>query len=168
VDARLPAVPDTVAVGFLGLSPMVPSTPFPESAALAEAGLDGSLALLQAIGATGISGGLGGPSVKGYDGNGQIIVDFGAADTTFDKIAQVLGDATARPDLTVNTYGGLQMAGIPTTTSTWNVASMGDLYSRLVRRIAHCCLTSCGLSFSCCGLDGGAVVLELAGVILGG
>jgi hypothetical protein len=80
-DVNLATIPSNIEVGFLGLTPQLPGTPFPESVELGAKGAAASVELLHGMGVTGISGGIGPPQFRGYDDDG-VIMDFTRADAT--------------------------------------------------------------------------------------
>lgn len=102
-------VPPEIPYGFLGLSPMLPSTPFPEAAALDRTALAASLQRLRALGVTGLSGGLGGPRITGYTAAGTIAMDFSAADATMDAVHAVFGNTSGT---VLNSYFGMTLQGM--------------------------------------------------------
>ena len=146
---NLAHVPASLPVGFLGLAPQMPGTPFPESHDLYKKGFASAVRYLKTIGATGLSGGLGGPNLLSYDDAGNVVVDFAAADATMaalqDAWPLVTTATTSNSSLPNSTaagaaapgaspflvsYGGMSLGGIPTSTSTWNLASLGNVHKR--------------------------------------
>ena len=135
-DVKLEQIPPEIEVGFLGLTPMVPSTPFPESSEiLAQQGAAASIEFLHKMGVTGITGGLGGPSFKGYDNSGNAVVDFANADATMELVNQHWPAGKDHPML--NSYAGMSLGGVSHTTSTWNSASLADVHGKPYATALH-------------------------------
>eukprot|EP00041_Stephanoeca_diplocostata_P029927 m.893236 g.893236 ORF g.893236 m.893236 type:complete len:1699 (+) comp23658_c0_seq4:664-5760(+) len=132
-------IPANITYGFLGLSPMLPSTPFTEAGALDRAVLLASLRRLRALGVTGLSGGLGGPRITGYSTAGPIEMDFAAADTTMDAVHAVFGNTS---DKRLNSYFGMTLQGLSTSSATWSAASTGPAYGREYSTVLEDALTA--------------------------
>eukprot|EP00040_Diaphanoeca_grandis_P035597 m.224315 g.224315 ORF g.224315 m.224315 type:complete len:2544 (-) comp33425_c1_seq2:150-7781(-) len=120
---NLEPIPQDIQIGYLGTSPIVTGTTFAEFDGVEHAGFEAATLTLKDLGMTGISGGLGGPNVKGYDNTGNINIDFTAADVTMTVL-----DEHWHKDVPVNSYFGLSLAGVSTSSSTWNPASTADVF----------------------------------------
>lgn len=137
-DVVLENVPAEVEVGFLGLTPVVPSTPFPETSEILRLqGAAASVKLLHKLGVTGISGGLGGPIFRGYDSStGDAIVDFADADATMELVSQHW-PAEQQQHPMLNSYGDMFLRGISHTSTTWNPASLADVHGKPYATALH-------------------------------
>ena len=135
----LEVVPQSLPVGFLGSAPIISSTPFPESQVLAEVAFSAAVDSLHELGATGITGGLGGPLVRGYDSEtGDLVVEFDAADNSMAEFNRLWPQAAgSSSEQLLNTYGGLQVGGVPMLSSTWSAASGGDVFGKPYTEVLH-------------------------------
>ena len=61
----------------------------------------------------GLSGGLGGPLITGYNAADQIQVDFTSVDETMSAIADVFGDMDGA-EAVLNSYFGMTIRGLQT------------------------------------------------------
>lgn len=96
-----------IPVGYLGVAPLYPATPFAEIARKQRKDSQHSLELMQRYGMTAVSGGLGGPAYRGYNDDNQIRVNYDDADVSLMNLQPTF------KKFHVATYFGLFPRGVP-------------------------------------------------------
>ncbi len=96
--------PADIPVGYLGIAPTYPDTPYPAVAAKRQREFDAAVAFVRSQGMTAASGGLGGPVLKRYV-DGRPLLDLGNVDRTMARLAPAFKAG-------VLSYLGLEPSGL--------------------------------------------------------
>jgi hypothetical protein len=104
-----PLARDGLQVGYLGASPVYPSTVYPEVEQRRRADAAPALSLLLGAGFSAVTGALGGPALTGFAADGAAALDLTALAPSMALFAAA-GDRLTGP---VSTYGGAAWRGLP-------------------------------------------------------
>ena len=114
-------------IGYLGVATLYPQGTYPELTAKRDRELAAGLELLSRYGFTAFSGGIGGPAFLGYE-TGRLRMNFMPAQKSMVALKKTVKGE-------VNTYGGLEIQGLPEVESPDAETEYGRYYKTVVKDV---------------------------------